>query len=114
MTSLIEQIEQLRLRIKEIASDEHALVNELASTLKRVDEKLLREVRLVTAEHEVRRCAILGELETLASRLSLFPRPRKANIAVPEPHLHLSPQRPARSHQSSNSPPQRRGHAAAS
>jgi len=99
MTSLIAQIEQLRLQIKQVSSDEHTLVNELSSTLKEADEKLLRDVRLVAAEHEVRRCGILRELEMLASRLSLFPRRRKASIAVPEPHLHLSPQRPARSYQ---------------
>ena len=44
MTTLTEQIEQLRLQIKEVASDEHALVKELAGTLKQADEKLLREL----------------------------------------------------------------------
>jgi hypothetical protein len=112
MTTLTEQIEQLRLQIKEVASDEHALVKELAGTLKQADEKLLREVRLVAAEHEVRRCAVLRELEMLSSRLSLFPRPGNASIAIEEPHLHLSPQTPARRHQSRNDWAQGRGQAA--
>ena len=39
----------------------------------RVDEHLLREVRSVTLQHEVRREAIFGELQNLATRLCSLP-----------------------------------------
>jgi hypothetical protein len=78
MTGLREHIEQLRLRLTTVASGELALVRALGDALSRVDEKLLQDVREVSAAHEARRGAILSELETLAARMGAFP-------AIPEP-----------------------------
>jgi hypothetical protein len=105
MTTLTEQIEQLRLQIKEVASDEHAHVKDLAAALRQIDEKLLREVRLVAAEHEVRRGQILRELEMLASRIGVTRQPRNASPALENGLFHPSPSTPAPRQQSSNGRP---------
>ena len=73
MTKLHLQIEEMRVRLTENARDEQCLVQALGDALSHVDQKLLTEVRLVTAEHEVRRGAILNELQVLAARLCAFP-----------------------------------------
>jgi hypothetical protein len=82
MSKLIEHIEQVRRRLTEIAGSELALVRALGDALSRVDEKLLRDVRNVTAEHEARRGAILSELQTLSSLIGTFPAPHEAVPAI--------------------------------
>jgi hypothetical protein len=76
MATLIEQIEELRIRVNGLANNEHGLVRALGDALSRADQNLLREVRNLTVEHEVRRGAILQELQILASRMGTFPQPR--------------------------------------
>jgi hypothetical protein len=75
MSRLIEHIEKVRMRLTEISSSELQLVRALGDALSRVDEKLLRDVRAVTAEHEARRGEILCELQLLAVRVGTFPTP---------------------------------------
>jgi hypothetical protein len=73
MTDLRHYVDQMRLRLTEIATGELALVRALGDALSQVDQKLLWEVRQVTAAHEARRGAILGELQSLASNIGAFP-----------------------------------------
>jgi hypothetical protein len=73
MTDLRHYVDQMRLRLTEIATGELALVRALGDALSQVDQKLLWEVRQVTAAHEARRGAILGELQSLASHIGAFP-----------------------------------------
>jgi len=73
MTSLVEQLEQMRMRMNELAKQESNLVATLADGLRDADHQLLQEVRRLTADHEERRSNILGELQLLASRLNGFP-----------------------------------------
>ncbi len=72
---LNQQIDEMRARLTENAHNEQLLLRALADALGEVDQKLLNEVRQVTAEHEARRSDILGELQVLASRLCVFPKP---------------------------------------
>ena len=90
MTTLHQHLEEMRVRLAENSTSELAMVHARADALRRIDEKLLREVRTVTADHEVRRAAILGEMLTLATRLCALPdphmaQPRPASI---EQHAH--------------------------
>jgi len=99
MTTLIQQIEDMRVRMNELASNEQGLVKALGEALSRTDQKLLHEVHNLTVEHEARRGAILKELQLLAARMGAFPlTPREPFGAIegaanePPPH---EKQRPA-------------------
>ncbi len=82
MSRLIEHIEKVRMRLTEISASELHLVRALGDALSRVDEKLLRDVRTVTAEHEARRGEILNELQVLATRVGSFPAPNEPYTAI--------------------------------
>ena len=73
MTGLHQNIEDILARLLEKSRGELDLVRTLADAIRRVDEHLLREVRSVTLQHEVRREAIFGELQNLATRLCSLP-----------------------------------------
>lgn len=73
MTGLPENIEQMLQRLTENSKSELNIVRALADGIRRVDEQMLREVRAVALQHEVRREAIFGELQELASRLCVLP-----------------------------------------
>jgi hypothetical protein len=73
MTDLVQQLEHMRLRMNQLAQQEANLVAELGDALRASDHQLLQGVRTVTAEHEARRAAILGELQMLAARLNALP-----------------------------------------
>ena len=75
MTSLAQLIEEMRVRLAETSTNETVLVRSLSDALRRIDEKLLRDVRNVTIDHETRRAAILGEMQNLAMRLCSLPMP---------------------------------------
>src|SRR5262245_47947905 len=97
MTNLIQQIEQMRTRMNELATDESARVRSLADALAGADQKLLQAVRNVAAEHEARRAAILKELQMLATRMLMLPRPPAESVtllestAQPEPASATEP-----------------------
>ena len=74
MSTLVQQIEQMRARIEEIAKSDGRLVAALADAMKRADEKLLHDVVELAEEHEARRGSVLEELQALACRLGTFPR----------------------------------------
>ena len=88
MTGLYKNVEDMLLRLADNSKVELEFVRTLASAIKRVDEQLLREVRTVAVQHEVRREAILGELQTLATRLCALPArhlPPSARAAIEQP-----------------------------
>ncbi len=87
MTKLLQHLEEMRLRLGEAARDERALVQALADALNRLDEQLLRDVRTIGTEHELRREEIHGELRHLADGIGMFRRPL-APPQVPEGLLH--------------------------
>jgi hypothetical protein len=83
-TTLIEQIEEMRVRMNELAAGEQDLVRALGDALNRADQKLLQDVRSVAEEHEARRGVILKELQGLATRMGALPRPRRPFAALEE------------------------------
>ena len=82
MTSLIEQIEEMRSRMNALAAGEQGLVTALGEALARADQKLLQDVRSVAGDHEARRGAILSELQSLAARMGALPRPPQEQYAA--------------------------------
>jgi hypothetical protein len=85
MTTLIQQIEEMRIRMNDLATKEQGLVRALADALARADQTLLQDVRSVAADHEVRRGAILNELQSLAARMGALPRsPQEPYAALTE------------------------------
>lgn len=78
MTTLLQQIEDMRVHVNDLANAEQGLVKALGDALNRADQKLLHDVRSVAAEHELRRGAILKELQSLASNIGLLPAPRES------------------------------------
>ena len=94
MTKLHEQIEQMRVRLAEIAGNEQALIKALGDALGRLDQALLRDVRSLACEHEVRREAILGELQGLAGSIGMFRAPLHAVPAPEELPAYMPAQGP--------------------
>ena len=82
MTTLLQQIEEMRVHVKDLASHERRLVKALGDELKRADEELLHSIRNVAVEHEVRRSSIMTELQMLAANVGLLPSPPKLLAAV--------------------------------
>lgn len=99
MTKLHLHIEEMRVRLAESSTSELALVRSLSEALRRLDDKLLREVRNVTLEHEARRTAILGEMLNLAARLCTLPDhtapDHRAQAVSQAPHVATIEQHPA-------------------
>lgn len=85
MKGLPDDVDALMLRLAENSRSELNLMRTLADAVRRADEQMLRDVRSLTAQHEIRREEIFGELQTLASRLCVIPaRARVATIDQPE------------------------------
>jgi len=92
MTTLLQQIEEMRQHVNELADGEHTLVKALGDALNRTDHKLLQDVRQVAAEHAARRALILKELQSLASSIGMFPASHEPLAAIEEsprdPHAY--------------------------
>ena len=84
MTKLRQYVEEMRVRLSEIARDEQALVQALGDALNRLDQQLLGGVRTVATEHELRREEILGELQDLADGIGMVRQPLGAPQAPEE------------------------------
>jgi hypothetical protein len=82
MSKMIDLVEDMRARLDAISDAEQALVRALGEALARVDQKLMQDVRSIAADHEVRRGAILSELQGLAARMGAFPTPREAVAGI--------------------------------
>ncbi len=76
-------IEDLLARLTDNSRGELNLIRTLNDAIRRADEQLLREVRGVTLQHELRRETILGELQTLATRLCALPSRAATSPARP-------------------------------
>ncbi len=78
MRPLLQQLEEMHIRIAETATHEDLLVKAIGDALTRLDDQLLQDVQSIATDHETRRTAILGELQGLASSIGMFqlPRPR--------------------------------------
>jgi hypothetical protein len=78
MRPLLQQLEEMHIRIAETATHEERLVKAMADALTRLDDQLMQDVQSIATEHESRRTAILGELQGLASSIGMFQLPRPA------------------------------------
>lgn len=72
MRPLLQQLEEMHIRIAETSTHEETLVRALGEALDRLDQQLLQDVQTIASEHEQRRFAILGELQGLASSIGMF------------------------------------------
>lgn len=84
MTNRLPQnVEDLLNRMAENSRNELSLVRTLAEAVRRADEQVLRELRGLTLQHEMRRENILEELQNLASRMCALPaRPIPVRSAI--------------------------------
>jgi hypothetical protein len=82
MSKMVQLVDEFRERLTTVADTESKLVAQLRDALHRYDQKLLQDVRSITAEHENRRGVILGELQGLAARMGAFPVARETRAAV--------------------------------
>lgn len=73
MANLSQKLAEMHRRLAENTQEEQALIRALDAALNHVDEKLLSEIRMVTAHHEARRSLIMTELQQLAGRLCAIP-----------------------------------------
>src|SRR5262245_66046423 len=82
MSKMVQLVDEFRERLTTVADTEHKLVAQLREALNRYDQKLLQDVRNITAEHESRRGVILTELQSLAQRMGAFPSPRDTRLGA--------------------------------
>ena len=73
MTVLEKNIEAMLGELSARSQTETEFIQKLSDAINAVDDKLLRDVRRVSLQHEIRREAILTELQTLASQLCTLP-----------------------------------------
>jgi hypothetical protein len=73
MKTLAEELEEMRVRMHDLATNEQDLVTALGEALNNADNKLLDDLRNLSSEHEARRTAIVQELQRLAGRLGALP-----------------------------------------
>jgi hypothetical protein len=96
MTRIHQNVDEMLVRLTEESQGELELIRALGDAIRRVDEQLLRDVRNVTIQHEMRREAIVGELQTLATRLCALPARNAARATVAaidqQPHTYEHPQ----------------------
>jgi hypothetical protein len=81
-TPLTAQLDDMRIRMNEVARQESHLVSELNASIRKMDNQLLHEVRSIAAEHEARRANILNELKLLSVRLNGFPYQERPGPAM--------------------------------
>ena len=85
MRPLLQQLEEMHIRIAETATHEEKLVKALGDALTRLDDQLLQDVQSIATDHEARRTAILGELQGLASSIGMFQLSRPPAAIEAEP-----------------------------
>ncbi len=91
MRPLLQQLEEMHIRIAETATHEEKLVKALGDALTRLDDQLLQDVQSIATEHEARRTAILGELQGLASSIGMFQVQRPSARSRRSPPISRSP-----------------------
>lgn len=73
MSALPQNVHELLTRLNETSRNELDLVRDLSEAIRRADDQLLKEVRSVSMLHDMRREAIMTELQHLAQRLCALP-----------------------------------------
>lgn len=91
MAHLSQKLAEMHRRLTENTQEEQALLRALDAALNHVDEKLLDEIRQVTAHHEARRALIMGELQQLAGRLCALPLTASEPLTAIESDAHSKP-----------------------
>jgi len=84
MTTLVQQIEEMRFQVNELATGERKLLGVLDDDLTRTDYELVHDVRALAAEHERRRGLIFQELQVLAMCIGARPGQGEAVAALEE------------------------------
>ncbi len=92
MTTLQEQLELMRDKMRQMADNEQKLVRGLGEALNVADERLREQVRQFAMEHNQRRAVALDELRGLSARLGSLPKGRYD--AVRQSALPLEPYPP--------------------
>ena len=91
MANLSQKLAEMHRRLAENTQEEQALIRALDAALNHVDEKLLSEIRLVTAHHEQRRAMIMTELQQLAGRLCAIPLTASEPLTAIESDVRPTP-----------------------
>jgi len=92
-SGLTEQLEQMRIRMNDMARREHEMAAELDAAVRRMDEQLLHEVRSIAAAHQARRANILNELQMFAAELKGLPPHDRERTISDALSRHVSRQR---------------------
>ncbi|MCC7250867.1 hypothetical protein [Hyphomicrobium sp.] len=91
MAHLSQKLAEMHRRLAENTQEEQALIRALDAALNHVDEKLLDEIRQVTAHHEARRAMIMTELQQLAGRLCAIPLTASEPLTAIETDVRPTP-----------------------
>ncbi len=83
MAKLLQQIAHVSTHLAETFRNEQALVKSLADDLNNLDQQLLRDIRQVAADHQIRRGTIFNALVDLAGSIGMFPPQHEHRL--PEP-----------------------------
>ena len=73
MTRLPPNVEDMINSVTGTSRTELNLIRSLSDAIRRADEQVLRELRAVSLQHDIRRESILEELQGLATRLCSLP-----------------------------------------
>lgn len=76
MTTMLEQLEMMREKMRQMSESEMQLVRGLGEALNVADERLREQVRQFALEHNERRSVALAELRALSARLGALPKER--------------------------------------
>lgn len=82
MTTLQEQLEMMREKMRLMADNEQKLVRGLGEALNVADERLREQVRQFAMEHNQRRSVALDELRSLSARLGTLPKGRSSGQSL--------------------------------
>ncbi len=94
MTTMLEQLELMREKMRQMSESEMQLVRGLGEALNVADERLREQVRQFALEHNDRRSIALAELRALSARLGMLPKERFDNVrqsALPSDGCLLAP-----------------------
>ncbi len=95
MAKLLQQIDHVSTHLTETFRNEQALVKSLGDALNDLDQRLLRDIRQVAADHQTRRGTILDALEDLADGIGTF-RPQRQDASLESVESVATPQQLAR------------------
>src|SRR5262245_36257798 len=84
MRQLLQQLQEMHIRIAETATHEETLVRALGEALDRLDQQLFHDLQSIASDHEARRTAIRGERQGLAGSIGICQVGRPAVTARPD------------------------------